>query len=78
GLLAAAWLRRGEAALGRLLGAVAAVAFRPLLLALASVGAAAGPARVPVRPVRHARVPAGRSLLHSVVRRGPPPGPVSV
>ncbi|MFF9787306.1 hypothetical protein, partial [Streptomyces nigrescens] len=31
GLLAAGWLRRGEAALGRLLGAVAGFAFRPLL-----------------------------------------------
>lgn len=77
GLLAAAWLRRGEAALGRLLGAVAAVAFRPLLLAVAAAGAAADPAAPALAPARHARVPGARPLLlHSVIRRGPPSGPV--
>ncbi|MGO4461028.1 hypothetical protein AB4039_27620, partial [Streptomyces sp. M-16] len=35
GLLAAAWLRHGERALARLLRAAAALAFRPLLLAVA-------------------------------------------
>jgi hypothetical protein len=74
GLLAAAWLRRGEAALGRLLGAAAALAFRPLLRALAGPVAAVRPGSVRVRAVRHARVPAARPLLHSVVRRGPPLG----
>lgn len=56
GLLAAAWLRHGERALGRLLRAVAAFAFRPLRLAAASGAAALGrrgrcrgrPARPPV------------------------------
>ncbi|WKK27636.1 hypothetical protein QZH56_27120 [Streptomyces olivoreticuli] len=74
GLLAAAWLRRGEVALARLLRAVAAFAFRPLLLAVAALAAAArGPHRAPVRPAR--RVPPPRALpllVHSVVRRGPP------
>ncbi|MEU7133837.1 hypothetical protein [Streptomyces sp. NPDC046261] len=73
GLLAAAWLRRGEAALGRLLRAAAACAFRPLLLAAAALGAYASPEGAPVRPPRPARTARPRtSLLHSVVRRGPP------
>ncbi|MFD8794470.1 hypothetical protein, partial [Streptomyces vinaceus] len=50
GLLAAAWLRYGERALGQLLRAVAALAFRPLLLAAASVAGAFGPARRVTRP----------------------------
>ncbi|MBY8345836.1 hypothetical protein JYK17_38350, partial [Streptomyces sp. KC 17012] len=37
GLLAAAWLRRGERALAQLLQAAAATTFRPLLLAVAAV-----------------------------------------
>ncbi|MDG4532309.1 hypothetical protein [Streptomyces sp. AV19] len=71
GLLAAAWLSRGEAALGRLLRAAATAAFRPLRLLVAALAPADGLA--PVRPVRRA-VPARRGppLLHSVVRRGPP------
>ncbi|MFJ5947535.1 hypothetical protein [Streptomyces noursei] len=73
GLLAAGWLRRGEAAVVRLLGAVAGFAFRPLLIAAAVLGRAAAPRRpvpAPVRtgpPVRSAPL-----LVHSVVRRGPP------
>ncbi|MBF6051969.1 membrane protein [Streptomyces eurocidicus] len=73
GLLAAAWLRRGEVALGRLLRAVAASAFRPLLLAVATPVAAVHPGGGPVRPVR--RTPPAYTLpllVHSVVRRGPP------
>ncbi|WP_344119690.1 hypothetical protein [Streptomyces blastmyceticus] len=71
-LLAAAWLRRGEAAFGRLLAAAAAAAFRPLRTAAASPAVRPGSARV--RPARHARVPATPpALTHSVVRRGPPP-----
>ncbi|UNO42602.1 hypothetical protein [Streptomyces sp. MST-110588] len=73
GLLAAAWLRRGEAALAQLLGAVAAVAFRPLMIALAVVTAASAPPRPAVRPVRYG--PTARPvplLVHCVVRRGPP------
>ncbi|MEU4211483.1 hypothetical protein AB0F13_16035 [Streptomyces sp. NPDC026206] len=77
GLLAAAWLRRGEAALGRLLRAAAVAAFRPLLLAAAALGAGARQEGAPVRPVRPARTARPRApLLHSVVRRGPPLRPV--
>lgn len=75
GLLAAAWLARGERALVRLLLAAAAAAFRPLLPALGAV-----PARAPqdraVLPVRRPAAPSGPPLLHSVVRRGPPAVPV--
>ncbi|GAA3067691.1 hypothetical protein GCM10020000_60070 [Streptomyces olivoverticillatus] len=76
GLLAAAWLRRGEAALGGLLRAAAAAAFRPLLLAVAAV-TGARPQGAPVRPVRPAPTPRPQPpfFLHSVVRRGPPPYP---
>ncbi|WP_345651382.1 hypothetical protein [Streptomyces tremellae] len=74
GLLAAAWLRRGERAVSGLVLTVAAFAFRPLLLAVrAATGAAHGAPRVPHR--RAARPPrprAGRLLTHSVGRRGPP------
>ncbi|UQA96014.1 hypothetical protein [Streptomyces halobius] len=73
GLLAAAWLRRGEAALARLLVAVAGFAFRPLLVAFAVVGAADAPRRAVPAPVRPG--PAARAvplLVHCVVRRGPP------
>ncbi|MEU1486833.1 hypothetical protein [Streptomyces sp. NPDC005752] len=73
GLLAAAWLRRGEAALSGLLRAAAAFAFRPLLVAVA----VAGGARRRVQPdARHAGRPhplaPARFLVHSVGRRGPP------
>ncbi|KIZ18261.1 hypothetical protein [Streptomyces natalensis] len=73
GLLAAAWLRRGEAALTQLLGAVAACAVRPLLIAVAVVGATAAPHRPAPAPVRSARPARAVPLLvHCVVRRGPP------
>ncbi|MEV0280991.1 hypothetical protein AB0I22_32020 [Streptomyces sp. NPDC050610] len=74
GLLGAAWLRRGEAALGQLLCAAAVSAFRPLLLALAALAAAATPVRAAVRRITR-RVPPALThplLVHSVVRRGPP------
>ncbi|MFC5723125.1 hypothetical protein ACFP1Z_23430 [Streptomyces gamaensis] len=75
GLLAAAWLRRGEVALARLLRAVAAFAFRPLLLAVAVLVAAYGPPARPVRPAHRTRPARSLPLLvHSVVRRGPPLG----
>lgn len=79
GLLAAAWLRRGEVALARLLRAVASFAFRPLLLAVAALGACARPLRARPRPVRDT-LPARAlpRLVHSVVRRGPPLCPASV
>ncbi|AXK32663.1 hypothetical protein DVA86_08405 [Streptomyces armeniacus] len=74
GLLAAAWLRRGEAAVARLLRAAAATAFRPLLLAVATCrtsaadGPPAGTARaLPVRTARKFPL-----IRHSVLRRGPP------
>lgn len=74
GLLAAAYLRRGEAALARLLRAVAANAFRPLRLALAvcrTAGDRVRPARMP--RTAGARTPLALPLLfHSVPRRGPP------
>ncbi|MFG2548782.1 hypothetical protein ACGFWF_02355 [Streptomyces sp. NPDC048581] len=73
GLLAAAWLRRGERALAQLLRAVGATTFRPLLLAVAAVTVRR---TAPVRRLpRPARRPAGaRSslLVHSLGRRGPP------
>ncbi len=73
GLLAAAWLRHGERALGRLLGAVAAFAFRPLLLAAAAVAVVAcGPARRALRPVAAGAGARTRFPAHSVGRRGPP------
>ncbi|MFD9369634.1 hypothetical protein ACFWA6_18345 [Streptomyces sp. NPDC060020] len=72
GLLAAAWLRHGERALGQLLRAVAAFAFRPLLLAAASVAAASRPARRTPRPGRAGTGARTRFPAHSVGRRGPP------
>ncbi|WP_405879181.1 hypothetical protein OG762_11345 [Streptomyces sp. NBC_01136] len=72
GLLAAAWLRRGERALDQLLRAVAAATFRPLLIAVAAV-------TVRLTPVRRLPCPARRSagarthlFVHSLGRRGPP------
>ncbi|MFB7242865.1 hypothetical protein CW362_40225 [Streptomyces populi] len=72
GLLAAAWLRRGERALDQFLRAAAASTFRPLLLAVAAVTAPAAPAR-PLPRTAH-RPAAARTLLfvHSLGRRGPP------
>ncbi|MGK5628986.1 hypothetical protein [Streptomyces sp. URMC 123] len=73
GLAAAWWLRRGEAALGRLVRAAAAATFRPLLLAVAAVVAVADPARRPTGPVRRAPLVRAQPMLaHSVGRRGPP------
>ncbi|MDJ1135312.1 hypothetical protein [Streptomyces iconiensis] len=74
GLLAAFWLRRGEAAVARLMRAVAATAFRPLRLAVA-VCRTAGQRVIPARMPRtaDARTPLALPLLtHSVARRGPP------
>lgn len=73
GLLAAAWLRRGESALAALLRAAAAVAFRPLLTAVAVVRTARRRERRGVRLTGrpHPLYPA-RLLVHSVGRRGPP------
>ncbi|WP_329370456.1 hypothetical protein OG896_30445 [Streptomyces sp. NBC_00669] len=73
GLLASWWLRRGEAAVHRVLRAVAVAAFRPLLFAVTAAGAMAGTTPGRVRPATPAVAHlAARPLLHSVVRRGPP------
>ncbi|MFJ4780912.1 hypothetical protein [Streptomyces sp. NPDC088762] len=72
GLLAAAWLSSGERALGRVLRAVAAFAFRPLRLAVAVVAAAAEPVRRVLRPALPGTGARTRFPAHSVGRRGPP------
>ncbi|MER0445100.1 hypothetical protein ABR738_11070 [Streptomyces sp. Edi4] len=79
GLLAALWLRRGEAALARLLRAVGHHAFRPLLVAAAVVRAAFDGARPVARPAYHRPGPSRtRFLVHSVARRGPPRCPLGL
>ncbi|MFJ6567072.1 hypothetical protein ACIQNU_06605 [Streptomyces sp. NPDC091292] len=75
GLLAAAWLRRGERALAQLIGAVAASTFRPLLIAVAAVTARREPVRRVPRPALTARIARPRLWAHSVGRRGPPRAP---
>jgi hypothetical protein len=73
GLLAAAWLRRGERALAQLLSAVAATTFRPLLLAVAAVTVRTAPSVSPVRrPAPRTATARERLLVHSLGRRGPP------
>ncbi|MFF1836942.1 hypothetical protein ACFVXE_22460 [Streptomyces sp. NPDC058231] len=74
GLLAAAWLRRGESALAGLLRAVAATAFRPLLTAVAVAGGGRRAVRRGARPApyRPHLLARARLLVHSVGRRGPP------
>lgn len=74
GLLAAAWLRRGERALGQLVRAVTATTFRPLLLAVAAVAVRPDPAAVRRVRIPHARTAVARDrlLVHSLGRRGPP------
>ncbi|MFE0580918.1 MULTISPECIES: hypothetical protein [unclassified Streptomyces] len=72
GLLAAAWLHHGERALGRLLRAVAAFAFRPLRMAAAALAGARRPARRARRPVPAGAGARTRFPAHSVGRRGPP------
>ncbi|NML49640.1 hypothetical protein HHL19_04660 [Streptomyces sp. R302] len=72
GLAAAGWLRGGERALVRLLGAAAASAFRPLELLAALVGADRPAAPGPARPEPRPRPSRTRLLVHSVGRRGPP------
>ncbi|WEO97985.1 hypothetical protein A6P39_030375 [Streptomyces sp. FXJ1.172] len=78
GLLAAAWLRRGERALAQLLravGATASTAVRPLLLAVAAVGVRRRPVRRLPRPAPRPVVARDRLLVHSLGRRGPPCSP---
>ncbi|MBX7548799.1 hypothetical protein ABZX95_03075 [Streptomyces sp. NPDC004232] len=75
GLLAAAWLRRGERALMQLLRAVAATTFRPLLLAVTSAAVRPAPARRLPRPAPRPATARDRLLVHSLGRRGPPCSP---
>ncbi|MER0479307.1 hypothetical protein ABR737_13310 [Streptomyces sp. Edi2] len=73
GLLAAAWLHRGDAALDALLRAAAAGAFRPLRTAVAVRTTAPAPPRRLIRPLHP--LPPARPLpllVHCVRRRGPP------
>ncbi|OEU88686.1 hypothetical protein DB35_18555 [Streptomyces abyssalis] len=75
GLLAAAWLRRGEAALAGLLRAASVTAFRPLRLAVAA-GCRTCDSGEPAPAPRSLPVLGPRTLpllTHSVHRRGPPP-----
>ncbi|MGW0820434.1 hypothetical protein [Streptomyces sp. NPDC002845] len=75
GLLAAAWLRRGERALAQLLGAATAAGFRPLLFAVASVTvrlAAPAPVRRLPRPAPRTATARDLLLALSLGRRGPP------
>ncbi|MGW5732017.1 MULTISPECIES: hypothetical protein [Streptomyces] len=72
GLLAAAWLRRGERALAQVLGAMTAATFRPLLVAVAAVSVRPRPVRRAPRPARRVRTARTRLLVHCVGRRGPP------
>ncbi|MGW4997466.1 hypothetical protein ACWEP8_07325 [Streptomyces hydrogenans] len=78
GLSAASWLRGGERALARLLGAAAASAFRPLELLAALVGADRPAAAGPARPESRPRPSRTRLLVHSVGRRGPPRGSLAL
>ncbi|MDI3389735.1 hypothetical protein QIS99_26620 [Streptomyces sp. B-S-A8] len=72
GLIAAAWLRRGESALAQLLRAAGQLAFRPLLVAVAAVSVRIGPVRRAPLPGRKTRTPRAWLVAHSVNRRGPP------
>lgn len=75
GLVAAAWLQRGEAALAGLLRAASVTAFRPLRLAFAA-GRRSYDCDEPPQPPRSLTVPRPRALpllTHSLHRRGPPP-----
>ncbi len=78
GLSAAGWLRGGERALARLLGAVAACAFRPLELLAALAGADRPAVPGPARPRPRPRPSRTRLLVHSVGRRGPPRGSLAL
>ncbi|GHG11498.1 MULTISPECIES: hypothetical protein [Streptomyces] len=78
GLSAASWLRGGERALARLVGAAAASAFRPLELLAALVGADRPAAPGPARPESRPGPSRTRLLVHSVGRRGPPRGSLAL
>ncbi|MGW3492708.1 hypothetical protein [Streptomyces sp. NPDC001020] len=79
GLLATAWLRRGERALAQLLRAVAATTFRPLLIAVAAVAVRLlDPVCRAPRPAHRVAVVRNRLFVHSLGLRGPPPSAASV
>ncbi|MEU9705874.1 hypothetical protein AB0E14_33885, partial [Streptomyces sp. NPDC047981] len=59
-------------ALARLIGAVAALAFRPLMVVAALFGAPRPVSGLPGRPADRPRPSRTRLLVHSVGRRGPP------
>lgn len=80
-VLAGWWLRRGEAALWRLLRLTATVAQQyaaplrtvfALVLALLLGSAPAGPARLRAPRAGDWRLPGAAALRHTVLRRGPP------
>ncbi len=76
GLIAAAWLRRGERALAQLLRAVAATTFRPLLLAVAAVAVRrTAPGRRLPRPAHRTTSAISLLFVHSLGQRGPPCSP---
>ncbi|MFZ3496974.1 hypothetical protein ACODT5_27790 [Streptomyces sp. 5.8] len=75
GLLASVWLHRGERALGRLLRAASACAFRPLRMASARAVRAPAPVRRSPRAALRSAVARTRFPVHSVGRRGPPRTP---
>ncbi len=72
GLLSAAWLRRGERALAKLMRAAACATFRPLLIALATAAPHRTPVRRRPRPVHRSWGAHARPWVHSLGRRGPP------
>ncbi|MER7111466.1 hypothetical protein [Streptomyces sp. NPDC000229] len=72
GLIASAWLRRGESALAGLVRSAATFAFRPLLLVIAVVGAVRPAVQRRPRPGSRPRPSRTRLLVHCVGRRGPP------
>jgi hypothetical protein len=73
GLLAAAYLRRGERALTELLRAATALGFRPLLLAVTAVsGRRTSAVRRLPRATHRIATARERLLVHSLGRRGPP------
>ncbi|MFD6026376.1 hypothetical protein, partial [Streptomyces griseoluteus] len=73
GLLAAAWLRRGERALAGLVRAVAATTFRPLLLAVAAGAVRPAPGRREARPAARPAAARDSPLLQQPLGRGGTP-----
>ncbi|MEU5399437.1 hypothetical protein ABZ348_09075 [Streptomyces sp. NPDC005963] len=72
GLLAAAWLWRGEAALSGLMRTMAAFAFRPLLLAVVAARGLPHTLRPLMRSLPRHTASRTALLVHSLGLRGPP------